>query len=233
MKLAAEMQTGSAQTGTSGGMTLSELQSVAAEIGIDPKTIGLAVSELDTSPKGRSRNKSDSVLIEQTLSGELSEEAWDELVTEVQRFTKKPGRTEMQGNSREWRGATDVHVITLCAITRKGRTKLKMLGDSSGVTAGFGVLGVVGGVFLTLAPVIAAKKHALPASPILILFLSALIAAVCAVATIGMIHIAQRKFGMQMEALAARLIGGIAETGATTEAHEFESISYAWDAFSR
>jgi len=211
LKAAAEMQSGLAQSGTAEGMTLSELKKVAEELGIDSENVGLAAAELVASPEGNSRSKSNSILLQRTIDGEISDEIWDDLVTELRRFTGKPGQSQQKPNSREWTGATDTRSVTLTAICRKGKTRLKLLGDASGATTAAITLGLTLGVFVTLVPIIIATKSRVHVDPLLTTILTVMLAIACSVTTLVSIRANRKLFNRQIGEVFAHL-GGILES---------------------
>jgi len=215
LKAAAEMQSGLAKSGSADGLTLDELQRVAAEIGINPAHIGRAANELDSLPKGKSSNKSDSILLEKSINGELSDEAWEELETELRRFTGSVGQTESSNGSREWTGNWDTGSITLSATNRRGRTRLRLLGNTSGYSALAVTIGIVCGILLPLVPIIVANKNPQSFTPIVTALLTAWVAGLCVAGTVGTIRTHRKSFGKRTEALLANLTG-IAESFSVT-----------------
>ena len=212
LKAAAEMQSG---TATSDGMTLNELKRVAEEIGIKSDLIGQAAIELDSSPKGKSKNKSDALLVEQSIQGELTVESWEDLVNEMRRNTGQPGKIEIRGDSREWIGSSDVGSMMLSATSRRGRTRIKILGDTSGTTALAIVFGLVFGILLSMAPVVVqAKTHALGA-PFTAL-LSLLVIFLCYVGSVSATRHNRNRFSKRMESILSKICA-IAETNEQAE----------------
>jgi|GEM_PF-2818506 len=208
LKIAAEMQAGLAGAGTAEGVTLEELKRVAAEVGMDPENVELAAREIRSNPPDGSRN---SLLLERTLRGELTEEAWEDLVTELRRYTGKRGRTEQNGNAREWVGHLGIGSVMLSVTNQRGKTRLKLLGDGSEIAATTGVIGFGIGMFSSLGPLIYSAKHEFAMNPFLTTFLMAMMAGLAFFGTKLVNRSKQRKFALEVEALMERM-GGIAES---------------------
>lgn len=201
LQKAAEYQSGLAQAGNTEGLTLEELQKVAGEVGIDPAIVERAAGEVDLSPESRSRNKSDSILIERTVDGELSDETWGELVTELRRFVGKPGTTEITGKMREWMGGWDVGSVMLSATSRGGKTRLKLMGDYSGATALVYTLGISVGFLVTLFTVVAVSKSVPGIGPLPTTLLAASIAGLTTAACTWIFRSFKKRFAGRMEDL--------------------------------
>jgi hypothetical protein len=216
LKAAAEMQSGLIDSSAPGGMTLTELQRVAGELGIDPEHIGRAARELGTSPKPSSRYKSDSLLIERTVDGELSDETWDELVTELRRFAGKPGKSEKAGNSREWTGKAGAGSVMLSATTRRGRTRLKLLADSNEATGTAIALSLPACILLPILTIAFTLKYHAQFHPLLIPFLAFTMLATCIAITSATIRSNRKKLAVDMHALLST-VATIAEAPTTPQ----------------
>jgi len=212
LKAAAEMQSGISTSGSSLGMTLAELQAVAQEVGIDPAHIDRAATELASTSDTPKRNGLDSFFVQHSVKGQLSEEGWDELVTELRRHTGKRGKIEINGQSREWVGNSDVSSVTLNVTFRGGRTRLKLFGETAGASALAKAMGLAFGFIVALIPVIVSVKLHPHVSPGLTLFLSLYCLGMWIAMVIGFIRMSRKKFGTKLDALLSRL-AALAEAG--------------------
>ena len=113
------------------GLTLAELEQIAAESGIDPKFLRVAAREAKTglSPHGVSGQTSTHVFVERTVPGTLTDDEWETVVLRLRKqFSSDlsssfgqgpiygPGVTEVFGTMREWRHTTGLGVSTTVTI---------------------------------------------------------------------------------------------------------------------
>ncbi len=104
LKRAAELHRDQGPTDTS-GLTLAELEQIAAEVGIDPAFVKTAATELE---EGRTDTDFHfwggplSVDLERIVEGEVSEAKWEEIVMEIRRIFGSAGKTGQLGRSLEW-----------------------------------------------------------------------------------------------------------------------------------
>ena len=104
LKRAAELQRGRGSAGTS-GLSLAELEQIAAEVGIDPDFVKTAAMELE---EGRTEDTfhlwggPTSVELERIVEGEVSEARWEEIVAEIRRIYEVAGETGQVGRTLEW-----------------------------------------------------------------------------------------------------------------------------------
>ncbi len=206
LNAAAEMESGMSTLTSGDGITLTELQRIAEEVGINPDNVERAATALSVNSQRKSQRRSGSVMIESRIDGVISEDIWDELITEVQRFAGKPGSTLAQGPAREWTGTSSMGSLMFSATTRNGSTRLKILGDSGMVTATTIPLGIASGMLTVLVPFIVAAKVGPGMSPYVATALAVLIAAVIATATYLIIQAYRNKLAVQLDALLDRLI---------------------------
>jgi len=144
------------------GMTLPELQKVAAEVGIEPHVVERAAREVGIQAiQPKPLDASSAQMFDATVDGELSDEAWDDLVMSLRRFTGRPGATTVQGTTREWIDGSDVSSVSLTASSRNGRTRLRMLSDHSGAEGIGWVIGSTVGIFATIISGVLAGKGGL------------------------------------------------------------------------
>lgn len=146
------------------GVTLSELEEIAAEAGIDPRYLRRAAHELD-SGTGESTfwttvvGDQLTIIREVTLEGELTDEGFERIAVAVQSQSKEHGQPSLLGRTLTWRAETanKSRTIQLVVASRDGRTEVRLeenltqlaTGLFAGVTTGFG-LGVGLGVGLPI-----------------------------------------------------------------------------------
>ncbi|MGI9625526.1 MAG: hypothetical protein ACR2QM_01710 [Longimicrobiales bacterium] len=92
------------------GMTLVELQEIAAEAGIDPKLIQRAAAHVDI-PRTRTVGEKFAgapflVSVERVVPGELSAAAFSRIVPEIQRVATGHGNASMVGRTLTWSSET-------------------------------------------------------------------------------------------------------------------------------
>ncbi len=103
LERAAELQARTARKADRGpGLTLTELEAIAADAGLDPALLRQAASELDA--PGRSLVESSTgtstthIFVERWLPGEMAGEAWEDIVAELRhRFDSSLGSMGMPG----------------------------------------------------------------------------------------------------------------------------------------
>jgi len=130
LERAAQLQADS-QTRTDAGLTLAELEQVAAESGIDPAFLRAALREAETGVSLRTvaGQTETHVFVERTVPGTLSEEEWEAAVLRLrERFSSDlamsfgmsaqygPGVVEQLGQTRTWRHSTAAGVTTTATI---------------------------------------------------------------------------------------------------------------------
>jgi hypothetical protein len=105
LRRTAELASGAEAGPGSRGLTIDEMESLASEAGLDPELVRRAAQEISlreaqrlTPWLGAPRR----VLLERTLPGELSEDAWEAMVGEVQRSLGSLGFPARVGRSRSW-----------------------------------------------------------------------------------------------------------------------------------
>ena len=84
------------------------------------------------------------------LPGVLSDEKWEDLVTRLRQFIGRPGKSTIQDATREWSAGWEVGNVTFTATSRNGKTRFRLLFDTSGGSAAAGVIGL--GIALMLTP---------------------------------------------------------------------------------
>lgn len=170
------------------GLTLEELQQVAADAGLDPAYVVAAVRDLDhqpPEPDGRFYVWGAPVTleIERYVDAPLREEAWAEAVGELRSRYKKGGTPSRLGTTREWAlprsyGKDKVHVT---ATPRGQQTRVRIRQsleeEIGGVFGGFSAPVLMLSVFL---PIILQKEGVVGPALALIMGLLTLILTVAA-----------------------------------------------------
>ncbi len=128
LKRASQLQASSRDDGGF-GLSLAELQQIAAETGIDPRFVLIAASEVFHPEEAESNwwGGPLSYSLEWTVEGEIDEYTWEEMVAETRRHFKDTGEVRSWSNSREWahsgQNSVQAHVT---ATTREGITRLTL-----------------------------------------------------------------------------------------------------------
>ena len=155
LKYATELQQADVAGGRGGheggGMTLATLQEVAAEVGIEPRYVQLAAGRIDnpetTGPGHALAGTPLLVRAERVIPGELREEDYEQIVTEIQMATYVQGNALMVGRTLTWRSVTSEHQFRRLQVTvesRNGETRIQAEERLHGY-AGMLYGGVVGG----------------------------------------------------------------------------------------
>lgn len=146
------------------GVTLAELEEIAAEAGIDPAHLRRAAMELETRPDDPtlwSRLAGDELDLvrEITLSGELDQAGFERLVAAIQAASREHGQASLLGRTLTWRAesSSKTRATQIVASSRDGETTIRIeenltqmaSGLFGGVTVGAGV-GVGVGVGLPI-----------------------------------------------------------------------------------
>lgn len=147
LQRATEMQSGLTPETSKPGVTLAELQRVASEIGIEPAIVERAAQEVQTTPKVAVLTNAQT--FDHTIEGEIGDETWEELVIRLREFVGRPGKSTVEGATREWRGGLETCQITFTATSRNGKTRFRLMMDTSGANGVAGVATMFMCVFLT------------------------------------------------------------------------------------
>ena len=135
LRRASELQSRSQGTAGAGGLTPDDLQSLGAEIGIDPKYVAEAMRQRArgaTAPKapgGGFFGGPGRVVAERTLPSTLTDALWSEMVTEMRATDGQPGDQSALGATREWRHTIGIGGTTRAFLsatpTREGETRVR------------------------------------------------------------------------------------------------------------
>ncbi len=146
LRRASELQSRSQGTAGAGGLTPDDLQSLGAEIGIDPKFVAEALRQrargasAPKAPGGGVFGGPARVVAERTLPSTLTDALWAEMVTEMRALDGQPGTQDIVGTTREWRYAVGVgsgHARAFLSATPSGNGETRVRAERS--TINFGV----------------------------------------------------------------------------------------------
>ena len=126
------------------GLTLSEVQSIGQEVGIDPDVVARAAAALDARsapsiPVRKSLGMPVEVGLTVPLAKPMTDHQWEMLVGELRRVFRAKGKVTTFGTSREWRNG-NLHASV--EPTESGY-RLRM-GTIKGDAAGINALGALG-----------------------------------------------------------------------------------------
>ncbi|HSW30487.1 MAG TPA: hypothetical protein VLH75_13460 [Longimicrobiales bacterium] len=116
-----------------GGLSLSELESIAGEAGIDPRWLRRAAAELD--PAGgqgtlgaRLAGEETSLSREIVIPGELPESGFERLVSVIQLVSRELGTPSLLGRSLTWQGEAPNRTRSLQVVVsvRRGETFIRV-----------------------------------------------------------------------------------------------------------
>jgi hypothetical protein len=136
-------------------LSVEDLRHIAEEVGIDRESLDMAIDRAgrgDLDATFRWFGKSSTIFDDMTLSGELTEEAWEDVVQEIRRITGHIGKPGKVGKAFEWeQPETDTGVEKHLSLSPKnGSTRIRYiakwyafeviaLGFSMFVGAGLGI----------------------------------------------------------------------------------------------
>ncbi len=152
LRRATELQArGPDSPGKAGGLSLADLEEIAAEAGIDPRNIRRAVEELEG---GDLASGDWSLLLgsaltlraERHIDGEVPDSVFDDVLVEIQNAGLGHGQPSVVGSTLTWRagGAQNTSSLQVTVSAREGRTEI-WAEERRHQTAGGLFGGVVGG----------------------------------------------------------------------------------------
>lgn len=154
-------------TGSSSGLTLTQIQEIGREVGIAPEAIARAVSTLPTRSVATTRRFLGLPLrVERSVALErwLSESEWEALVVELRTVFQAKGKIASSGNFREWTNgnlqvllepSSSGHVLRLRTLKGDAQALLNAGTASIGVAAAMTVALAMGGRLSNALPGIA------------------------------------------------------------------------------
>lgn len=157
IKRASELQQLESTSESTTGMSLTELEQVAREAGLDPALVRRAATDLDTRVSDQKPSAfigaPTNLALERTIDGEIPVEEYETLVLEIQRELGGVGQVSTLGRSLVWtmqgvdRRRVSTRTVQLTVTPRNGRTTIRIeepLGQLAGGLFG-GLMGGLGG----------------------------------------------------------------------------------------
>lgn len=156
LKRAGELQAKESDAETH-GLSLEELQHIAAEVGLDPKLIERAAAQLEH--KGSDKKgvglwgSPTSIHIERVMQGEIAEHQWADVAGRIGDAFGMVGRSGQVGQSLEWTHTSERANLQITATPCKGQTKVRVVGKFTRVALAYFLPAlIVGGVWGTVIP---------------------------------------------------------------------------------
>ena len=155
IKRASELQQLESTAESTAGMSLTELEQVAREAGLDPSLVRRAATDLDTRVSDRKPSTfmgaPTHLMLERTIDGEVPAEEYEALVLEIQRELDGVGQASTLGRSLVWtmqgvdRRRVATRTVQVTVAPRNGRTTIRIEEPLSQL--GFGLFGgLMGGL---------------------------------------------------------------------------------------
>jgi len=154
LQRATEMQRAEPTALDPAGLTLAELEEIAAEAGIDPGLLRHAANELDVlqpipTMGSRLAGAPVAIDIERVINGELPHERLEELVTTIQSATAGHGTASAVGRTLTWSSTTGSSITErqVLVSVRDRQTLIRIQENFGGLAASLfgGIMGGVGG----------------------------------------------------------------------------------------
>jgi hypothetical protein len=154
LRRATEFQRSEPSAADPTGLTLSELQEVASEVGIDPAYLRRAAAELETGsgsgPWERLLGAPTAFVLERTIPGEFPASRFEELVPLMQVATVGQGTASSVGHTLTWSSRSDTNTSSqqVLVASRGGETLIRIEERLAGFAGGLfgGLMGGGGGV---------------------------------------------------------------------------------------
>ncbi|MFZ4509063.1 MAG: hypothetical protein ACOYON_15350, partial [Fimbriimonas sp.] len=145
LRKAAELQ--ASGTDSSAGISLDELRAAASEIGISPQTFAAAIEQYDT-PEVPAKvglfGGPSKFVHEQVVEGTLTEDGWEEILTDLRRTFGDQGTVNVRGNTREWMGhGGGLAEVTFSARQVGGSVRFSASSSLDGFAAMIYVIGTI------------------------------------------------------------------------------------------
>lgn len=127
LKRATELQEAEGLAETT-GLSVEELQQIAAEVGIDPRHLAVALAELEQGGDKRFHwlGASPSVDLERVVEGEVSEEQWEAMVVEIRQAFDLVGGAGRVGRSFEWTHDSKDKEAQVTVTPHEGQTTIRI-----------------------------------------------------------------------------------------------------------
>lgn len=180
LKRATELSQSAPEPTEGGGLTIEDLEDIAAEAGIDPRYLRDAAAELDTrgpTPEGAERLLGGPLMVEleRRVQGEVPEDRWDDVIHEISRAADGQGHPSVIGRTLSWvlSDPNRQRFLQVTVSNREGETVIRIeermqqlagaiyggliggMGGGLGLGVGLGVgIGALGSaVFATVFPI--------------------------------------------------------------------------------
>ncbi len=112
------------------GLSLEDLQQIAAEVGIDPHHLAAAVAELDqedgTADRFHWLGAPTSLELDRVFEGEVSEDQWEKMVEEIRESFGLVGSTGHVGRSYEWTHESSEQQAHVRVTSSGGQTRVHL-----------------------------------------------------------------------------------------------------------
>jgi hypothetical protein len=159
LKRAAEIQHQEPTSAAEGaGLSLAELEEIAAEAGIDARYLRRAAVEVDagsaalySGTASRFLGAPLAIQLERTLTGNFPEDQFEQLVPDIQHAAEGHGQASALGRTLTWQSSTsrgdELRSLQITVTTGDGRTRVRIeerLGNFAGAVFG-GIMGGGGG----------------------------------------------------------------------------------------
>ena len=152
LKRATELQVEEPTAPTGAGITLKELEDIAAEAGIDPTYLRRAALEMDSGVHDRSfwaevAGEEIVLVREVTLDGEVPDRGFEHIATTIQSVSREHGQPSLLGRTLTWRAETanKSRTIQIVVSSRDGHTRVRLEENLSQLAAGL-IAGTTTGV---------------------------------------------------------------------------------------
>jgi hypothetical protein len=153
LRRATEMQRAEPTAPDPAGLTMADLEEIAAEAGIDPGMLRQAASELNAQLPAtlgsRLAGAPTAVAIERVIEGEMPVERLEELVPTIVAATPGRGTASAVGRSLTWSSQEGSNLTEqqVLVSSQNGQTLIRVEQSYSGLAAGWfgGIMGGVGG----------------------------------------------------------------------------------------
>jgi hypothetical protein len=132
LKRAGEMQADQGISETY-GLSLHDLQQIAAEVGLDARLVAAAAVELDGLGKSKREfqpfGAPTTLHVERVVQGEVSEDQWMAMTQEMSRAFGVIGTSGQVGRTLEWTHSSRKVQLQVAVTPHEGQTKIRITGD--------------------------------------------------------------------------------------------------------
>ncbi len=132
---AAQLDAGLLVSETGEGLSLSEIERIAREVGIAPELVARAAALVEAGKPGlaaRIFGGPTDFDAEYQATGELPRERYGDVVEAIRRALGQPGKTSEILDGLEWKSVGETTQITVAVRPSAGKTKVQILADRGG-----------------------------------------------------------------------------------------------------